>query len=115
MSEWKGLWKCEDCGKSGSDYWRDIINKRGHHVLNENENCYGKIIPYDRRNIESMSKKLPLDTESGDVKLQPMYKIGCRAGIEKMRDAVAAMWNTMRSLDELDEAAEKLLAEQEEK
>ena len=38
-----------------------------------------------------------------------------RTGIKKMRDAVAAMWNTMQSLDELDEAADRLLAEQREK
>ena len=57
----------------------------------------------------------PKDTESSDPKLQPMYKIGYRAGVEKMRDVVAAMWNSMQSLAELDEAARKLLAEQKEK
>jgi len=49
---WKGPWKCEKCGKSGSDYWRQIVNEHGYHVLNENENCTGRIVPYDRRNLE---------------------------------------------------------------
>ena len=53
--------------------------------------------------------------DTWDVTVQAAERRGIRIGIEKMRDAVAAMWNTMRSLDELDEAAEKLLAEQEEK
>ena len=49
-----------------------------------------------------------------DVTVQAAERRGIRIGIKLMRDAVAAMWNTMQSLDELDEAA-KLLAEQEKK
>ena len=57
-----------------------------------------------------MNRKSPKRIWQEEAKRQ-----GICIGIEKMRDAVAAMWNTMQSLDELDEAAEKLLAEQEKK
>ena len=46
---WEGPWVCVKCGKSGSDYWRRMVTERGYHVLDENKNCNGKIIPYNRR------------------------------------------------------------------
>ena len=63
---------------------------------------------------ETIEYEIPTEEEL-DVSVQGAERRGICMGIKKMRDAVAAMWNTMRSLDELDEAAEKLLAEQEEK
>ena len=63
-----------------------------------------------------VSKLFTQDEREDAISVIAAYGKGqFRAGIEKMRDAVAAMWGTMQSLDELDEAAEKLLTEQEEK
>ena len=63
---------------------------------------------------ETVEYEIPTEEEL-DVSVQGAERRGIRIGIKKMRDAVAAMWNTMKSLDELDEAADKQIAEQEEK
>jgi len=60
---------------------------------------------------ETIEYEIPTEEEL-DVSVQGAERRGICIGITKMRDVVAAMWNTMKSLDELDEAAEKLLAEQ---
>ena len=69
------------------------------------------------REGEGMSKKLSLDTESGDVKLQPMYKVGYRAGVEDSYEAARKAWPTALrecQADKILDAIYNLLAEQEE-
>jgi len=101
---WKGPWKCEKCGEGGSDYWRQIVNEHGYHVLNENENCTGRIVPYDRRN--------PSQAAYGQEQF--------RAGVEALRNdlkqwAKESSITGLLSTVDIIMRTDKLLAEQEEK
>ena len=77
-----------------------------------NKNAYRRKVKMNTN--ETIEYEIPTEEEL-DVSVQGAERRGIRIGVKKMRDAVAAMWNTMQSLDELDEAAEKLLAEQKKK
>ena len=96
---WKGPYKCRECGNAFHGIVLETAKKQRWHFTTfsgPHKECTGELVPYDRRH--------PSQVAYG----QEWY----RAGIKKMWDVVAAMWNTMQSLDELDEAANKLFAEQ---
>ncbi len=48
MSEWKGPWKCEKCGKHWE--WRPgQLSPSGHMGLSGAFYCTGEVVPHDRR------------------------------------------------------------------
>ena len=50
MREWKGLCKCEVCGKIGTWTWAEMVRDLGYHYAsNIVPVCRGKLVPHDRR------------------------------------------------------------------
>ena len=104
---WNGPWKCEKCGNKP---FVGIVAKnaieQGWHLTaftGPFEECTGKLIPYDRRN--------PSRAAYGQEQF--------RAGVEAIRDDVPRFTDdygdTYIKLEDLEETADKLLAEQEKK
>ena len=50
MTDWKGPWRCEECGKIGSWTWAEMVRDLGHHYASDIvPECRGKVVPHDRR------------------------------------------------------------------
>ena len=50
MTDWKGPWRCEECGKIGSWTWAEMVRDLGHHYASDIvPECRGKLVPHDRR------------------------------------------------------------------
>jgi len=67
----------------GIEFVLSELNKRGIEVVGIRQAVNRRLVKQEGK---GMNEKLPMDTEKSDPKLQPMYKVGYRAGVEKFQD-----------------------------